>query len=119
MRILKNYKCLVGAFCVSAMMAASIVPALAEKIPVKWATKDGATVSGDVDRTDNYDPSMNTTFYMLLEPDLVYAIDDVPMMGDEGVDLSTLILATVAAGTAYLGVSSYAYGSKEDHTLHS
>ena len=101
------------------MTAACCVPALAEKIPAKWATKDGATVSDGLDRADNYDPSMNTTFYMVLEPDLIYSVDDLPMMGDEGVDLSTLILATVAAGTAYLGVSSYAFGNRKDNAVHS
>lgn len=65
-----------------------------------------ATVSDETDKATNEDPDMGTQFFMYIEPDIV--VNDHPNMGDTGIDVSLLMMAALAAGTAYLGVSAYA-----------
>lgn len=68
---------------------------------------EGATVSGEVDTATNQDPSMGTNFTMFIESDPV--VNDVPNMGDMGLDPNMLLIATFGSGIAYLLVSRYAY----------
>lgn len=101
---------------IAACVATFTVPAMAEKLPkeLEHATEDGATVSERVDEADNYDNTMGTKFYLFIEPDIIYSAKAIPKMGDEGVDFITLALAALSVGTAYLGVSSYAFDSKKN-----
>lgn len=90
------------------------VSAMAEKLPKELprATEDEATVSERVDEADNNDNTMSTRYYILLEPDIIYSAKALPKMGDEGTDVMTMLLAALSVGTAYLGVSAYAYKDK-------
>lgn len=113
----KILKKVIAPMCVCACLAALAIPAMAEKLPedLKRATFDEATVSKSVDEADNYDNTMGTKFYLFIEPDLIYTSKALPKMGDEGIDFATLALTALSVGTAYLGVSAYAYDSKENH----
>ena len=96
--------------------AALTVPAMALKLPkeIEHATKDGATVSERVDTADNNDNTMGTRYYMYIEPDIIYSAKAIPKLGDEGVDFITLALASLSVGTAYLGVSAYAFDGEKN-----
>lgn len=112
----KMLKKSIAALSVALCMAAFTVPAMALKLPneIEHATEDGATVSERVDEADNYDNTMGTRFYLYIEPDIIYSAKAIPKMGDEGVDFFTLALAALTVGTAYLGVSAYAFNGKKD-----
>ena len=71
-----------------------------------------ATVSDEVDTADNSDPHMGTTYYMYLAPDIVAT--NPPDMGVSGPSTDALILLAVAVGCAYLCVSAYAHGGKDE-----
>ena len=79
---------------------------------VERATENSATVSDEVDTADNSDPHMGTTYYMYLAPDIVAT--NPPDMGVSGPSTDALILLAVAVGCAYLCVSAYAHGGKDE-----
>lgn len=83
--------------------------AMAETPPVPQPNPGGYTVSDKLDTAENVDPSMGTQYWMYLEPDPepVNQRSNLPKMGDEGVDLNTLLLATLGVGAAYLGSRAY------------
>lgn len=51
---------------------------------------------------------------MYIEPDIIYSAKAIPKLGDEGVDFITLALAALSVGTAYLGVSAYAFDGEKN-----
>ena len=95
-------------FALVLAISCCMVPAFAadEELPIDKATSNSATVSDETDKATNEDPDMGTQFFMYIEPDIV--VNDHPNMGDTGIDVSLLMMAALAAGTAYLGVSAYA-----------
>lgn len=94
--------------CIAAAVTFCAVPAFAEEMPVEKATKDKATVS---DELDTADPSMETNYYMYIEPDLISK--DIPKMGVDGFSTELLLAVAAVAGISYLGVSAYAYSGEE------
>ena len=107
----KKTKPFVRALCVLLALVAALsltmVTAFAER-----ATENSATVSDEVDTADNSDPHMGTTYYMYLAPDIVAT--NPPDMGVSGPSTDALILLAVAVGCAYLCVSAYAHGGKDE-----
>ena len=112
----KKTKPFVRALCVLLALVAALsltmVTAFAEELPVERATENSATVSDEVDTADNSDPHMGTTYYMYLAPDIVAT--NPPDMGVSGPSTDALILLAVAVGCAYLCVSAYAHGGKDE-----
>ena len=77
------------------------------------ATENGATVSDDLDRADNYKPSMGTEYFMYMAPDP--DVNDVPQMGDTGLNTMNLMLGALIVGAAFLVTQHYAYaGGKRE-----
>ena len=112
----KKTKPFVRALCVLLALVAALsltmVTAFAEELPVERATENSATVSDEVDTADNSDPHMGKTYYMYLAPDIVAT--NPPDMGVSGPSTDALILLAVAVGCAYLCVSAYAHGGKDE-----
>lgn len=79
-------------------------------IPHTHGTEEEATVSEEEDTATNSDPSMSTNFYMYIPPDPTF--EDVPQMGDLGMDPNRLLLAAMLLGVVYLGCSQYAYSNR-------
>ena len=83
--------------------------AVEKECPIPKASKDGATVSEEVDSThsEKGDNEIGTTFYMYIPPDPI--VDPIPDMGDLGYDLDILVISAIGVGLAYIVVSRYAY----------
>lgn len=103
-----------SAVLASVMLAlgAFSVSACAEELPIAIATPDKATVSEETDKATNKDPDMGTQFYMYIPPDVV--ANDYPQMGDEGVSTQLLMACAIMSGVAYLGMTAYAHGGKQE-----
>ena len=76
------------------------------------ATENGATVSDEVARADNYKPSMGTEYFMYMAPDP--DVNDVPKMGDTGFKTVDLMLGALVVGAAFLVTERYAYAGKKE-----
>lgn len=109
----KTFCILFALICSLTITAAT---AFAEELPIDRATENSATVSKEVDIATNEDPSMGTSYFMYLAPDIV--VMNPPQMGVDGPHTDLLVLLAVFAGLAYLCVSAYAYGGKENRTAH-
>lgn len=87
-----------GLFTVSAFAA--------ENHPMDHGTTSDAAVSDEVDRTEGLDNRVSTKFFIHIPADPVS--EDIPNMGDIGVDLDQLLLITIGVGIAYLICNHYA-----------
>lgn len=76
-------------------------PVKATEFSVKQATEYGATISEETDKATNEKPEMSTEFFMYIPPDPVY---DIPKMGDEGVNVISMILGALSVGVCYLAL---------------
>lgn len=100
------------AVIISAILMLTMLPCMvsAEELPVKQATKDGATVSEKVETATNKKPDMGTQMYMYLEPDAI--VNDYPQMGDEGIPVKYLLTGAILSGAGYLITTIYAHTGK-------
>lgn len=73
--------------------------------PMEHGTTTESSVSEEVDTAQNTDDDMSTQFYVYIPPEKA---NDMPNMGDTGVDTSTLLKLTILVGCAYLVCSRYA-----------
>ena len=78
------------------------------------ATESSANVSEETDKADNANPKMETNFYMYLPPDPTF--EDIPQMGDNGLNTTALLISTLITGIAFVGVASREYEQKKECT---
>lgn len=89
------------------LFAAAILPAYAEESPVEPGTPTEASVSEEVDKASGGDNDLATQYFMYIPPKL--SAEDVPKMGDTGIDINMLLIITIGVGVVYLGCHYYAY----------
>ena len=89
------------------MSIISVLPAYADEHPMDHGSKTEASVSEEVDRASGGDNDMATQYFMYIPPKL--KAEDVPKMGDTGIDINILLIITIGVGVTYLGCQYYAH----------
>lgn len=95
-------------FAAAFVFTSALLPAYAEDHPMmEHGSPSGAAVSEEVDRASGSDNDLATQYFMYIPPKL--NAEDVPKMGDAGIDINTLLLVTISVGVIYLGCHYLAY----------